>query len=80
MGEKFPVITGKDLLDSLLKQGCELKRVKGSHHVRKSVYNAKMFVIPVHSNENLDRGTLRSILGQAGINAESFIELWEERK
>jgi predicted RNA binding protein YcfA (HicA-like mRNA interferase family) len=79
MGDKFPVITGKDLIDFLLKHGCELKRVKGSHHVLKSVYNNKIFVIPVHSNEDLDRGTLRSILRQVGIDVESFIDLWKER-
>lgn len=76
MGEKFPVITGKDLLDFLIKQGCELKRVKGSHHVVKSIYNQKMFVIPVHSNEDLDRGTLRSILRQVGLGSDDFNTMW----
>lgn len=46
MGEKLPVVSGKDLLDFYLKCGCELKRIKGSHHVIKSIYNESMFVIP----------------------------------
>ncbi len=56
MGEKLPVISGKDLLQFYISMGCELKRVKGSHHVIKSIYNDSMFVIPVHTNEELDRG------------------------
>jgi predicted RNA binding protein YcfA (HicA-like mRNA interferase family) len=37
MGEKLPVISGKELLQFYIKMGCELKRVKGSHHVIKSI-------------------------------------------
>jgi len=33
MGKKLPVIMGKELLGFYLKISCELKRVKGSHHV-----------------------------------------------
>lgn len=44
MGEKLPIISGKELLQFYIKMGCELKRVKGSHHVIKSIYNDSMFV------------------------------------
>lgn len=64
MGEELPVITGKELLQFYIKVGCELKRIKGSHHVLKIVYNNSMFVIPVHANEELDRGLLRAIVRQ----------------
>lgn len=36
MGEKLPVITCKEALDFFINHGCELKRIKGSHHVLKS--------------------------------------------
>ena len=79
MGEKLPVISGKDLLIFYIKMGCELKRVKGSHHVLKSIYNDQMFVIPVHSNEELDRGTLRVIIRQSGLDIDRFILIWEQK-
>lgn len=78
MGERLPVISGKDLLSFYLKMGCELKRVKGSHHVIKSIFNGQMFVIPIHSNEELDRGTLRVIIRQSGMDIEHFITLWNQ--
>ena len=79
MGDKFPTIKGKELVDFLAKQGCEIKRIKGSHYVLKSAFNNKMIVIPVHSSEELDRGTLRSIIRQAGIDIDDFVDLWKER-
>lgn len=79
MGEKLPVISGKDLLQFYIRMGCELKRVKGSHHVIKSIYNDSMFVIPVHANEELDRGLLRAIIRQSGLEVDRFKELWGNR-
>lgn len=79
MGKKLPVISGKDLLNFYIEIGCELKRIKGSHHVIKSIYNESMFVIPVHSNEKLDRGLLRAIIRQSGLEVDDFIELWKDR-
>ena len=79
MCEKLPVISGKDLLNFYLKCGCELKRVKGSHHVLKSIYNGSMFVIPVHSNEEIDRGLLKAIIRQSGIELEQFTLLWKNK-
>jgi predicted RNA binding protein YcfA (HicA-like mRNA interferase family) len=79
MGEKLPVISGKDLLNFYLKCGCELKRVKGGHHVLQSIYNGSMFVIPVHSNEEIDRGLLKAIIRQSGIEVEQFALLWKNK-
>ena len=79
MGEKLPVISGKDLLQFYIRMGCELKRVKGSHHVIKSIYNDSMFVILVHANEELDRGLLRAIIRQSGLEVDRFKELWGNR-
>jgi predicted RNA binding protein YcfA (HicA-like mRNA interferase family) len=79
MTERLPVISGKDLLQFYIKMGCELKRVKGSHHVLKSIYNGSMFVIPVHANEEIDRGLLRAIVRQSGLEIGHFVELWKGR-
>lgn len=79
MGEKLPVVSGKDLLDFYIKLGFELKRIKGSHHVLKSGVNGRMFVIPIHSNEDLDRGTLKGIIQQSGLKYDEFLKLWSEK-
>lgn len=78
MSERLPVVPSKDALDFFVKLGCEVKRAKGSHLVLKSCFNGMIFVIPVHANEDLDRGTLKSILQQAGLGADKFIELWQQ--
>ncbi len=79
MSKKLPVISGKDLLNFYIRKGCELKRIKGSHYVIKSIYNESMFVIPVHAKENLDRGLLKAIIRQSGLDVNDFIELWMDR-
>lgn len=79
MGERLPVVTGKGLLEFYIKLGFELKRVKGSHHVLKSKLNSKMFVIPIHTNEDLDRGTLKGIIQQSGLKYDEFLKLWSEK-
>lgn len=75
MGEKLPVISGKDLVKFFLKNGCELKRVKGSHHVILSKLNNQIFVVPVHSNEKIDRGLLKAIIKQSGLDMDQFIDM-----
>lgn len=78
MAEKLPVIKGKDLIKFFLKYGCEEKRIKGSHHVMLSKFNNHIFVIPVHSDEEIDRGLLRAIIRQAGLDIEQFIRMWKD--
>ena len=77
MPDKMPSVSGKKLLDYYLKQGSELKRIKGSHHVIKSSFNQKIFVIPIHKNEDLDRGTLHAILTQSGVDIEYFLKTYK---
>lgn len=78
MGEKLPVISGKDLVKLFLKYGCELKRVKGSHHIILSKFNNQIFVVPVHSNEEIDRGLLKVIIKQSGLDIDQFIDMQKE--
>jgi predicted RNA binding protein YcfA (HicA-like mRNA interferase family) len=79
MGEKLPIVSGKDLLHFYLKNGCELKRVKESHHVVQSSFNGGIFVIPIHSNEELDRGLLRAIIRQSGLEVDEFTLMWKKK-
>lgn len=78
MREKLPAISGKDLIKFFLKYGCELKRVKGSHHVILSKFNNQIFVVPAHSNEEIDRGLLKAIIKQSGLDIDQFMDMLKE--
>lgn len=58
-------ISGKKMLKWALKNGWYLERVKGSHHILKK--DGKTVVVPVHGNEDLDKGIERSLKKQLGM-------------
>lgn len=54
----------KDLYKLLLKDGWELKRVRGSHHTLKK--GNKIETIPIH-NKDVPKGLLNAIVKNTGI-------------
>jgi predicted RNA binding protein YcfA (HicA-like mRNA interferase family) len=64
---KTPVLTSKELIRMLLSNGFVLDRVKGSHHIYLQPELKRRMVVPMHKSD-LPRGTLLSILKQAGID------------
>ena len=54
----------KDLLKLVKKNGWELKRINGSHHILQK--NEKTIIIPVHGKD-IPTGLLNKILKQAGL-------------
>ena len=65
-------ISARDCISALQKAGFEIARQKGSHiTLRKGSYTP---VDPNHSG-NLKPGTLRSIIRQAGLTVDEFLEL-----
>jgi len=69
----LPVISGRECTRALEKAGFHFQRQKGSHIslLREDPY--AQIVVPDH--KELDRGTLRSIIRQAGLSVEDFISL-----
>ena len=65
-------VSGKTLCKIVERNGWHLKRVAGSHHiyVKKSV--DAILSIPVHSNRDLPKGTLKSIMKDAGLTEEDL--------
>ena len=49
-----------------------LKRITGSHHIYTKQDVAAILSIPVHSNQDLPIGTLKSIMKDAGITEEDL--------
>ena len=72
---RLPRITGKEALTALISTGFTLVKVRGSHHYLLNPTKAGLVTIPVHSGEIVPPKTLRSILQQAGLTVDEFIEL-----
>ena len=57
-------MNGKDFIRKLMKDGWELDRVKGSHHIMRK--NGISLVVPVHGKEDLKPGILNNLNKRAG--------------
>ena len=70
---KIPSISGRECVQALEKVGFRFQRQKGSHIslIREEPFS--QVVVPDH--RELDRGTLRAIIRQAGLSVEDFMEL-----
>jgi predicted RNA binding protein YcfA (HicA-like mRNA interferase family) len=66
----LPSISPKDLLKILNKKGFQLDRIKGSHHILKNSDGARV-IVPFHVKD-LPKGTLFSIMRQAGLKKEDL--------
>lgn len=74
---KTPVISGKEVVKVLIKNGFVIRGQKGSHvHLAKTT-NQKTFhvTVPIHGNRSLNPFVLHSIIRQAGYGLEEFIKL-----
>ena len=60
-------ISGKTLCKIVERNGWELKRVTGSHHIYAREGVDVIISIPVHSNRDLPKGTLKSIMKDAEL-------------
>ena len=69
----LPQISGRDCVKALGKAGFYVKRQQGSHIILRRDEPFAQVVVPDH--KNLDRGTLRAIIRQAGLNIDVFLEL-----
>lgn len=54
------------------RNGWELKRVTGSHHIYFKVGVDAILSVPVHGNRDLPIGTLKSIMKDADITEEDL--------
>jgi predicted RNA binding protein YcfA (HicA-like mRNA interferase family) len=70
---KLPQVSGRECISALSKLGFYIKRQKGSHIVLRRDNPFAQVVVPEH--RELDPGTLRGIIRQAGLSVEEFTEL-----
>ena len=73
MGDKYPVLTPREIISKLESFGFRYKSQKGSHiKYIKYVDPKRIVIIPNH--DTVARGTLKSILDRAGIDLEDFLQ------
>ena len=68
---KLPRISGRKCIKMLEKTGFQVLRQRGSHIILRRDFPFAEVVVPDH--RELDRGTLRSIIRQAGLSVDEFV-------
>jgi predicted RNA binding protein YcfA (HicA-like mRNA interferase family) len=72
---KLPSLTPKELVRALERAGFVRWRQKGSHLSLYRERDRKALTIPIHFGKTLPKGTLHTILKQAGLDAEELDRL-----
>ncbi|MCX6804148.1 MAG: type II toxin-antitoxin system HicA family toxin [Candidatus Diapherotrites archaeon] len=74
---KTPRVSGKEILNALLKNGFEVCRQKGSHInlLRKAPEKTYHVTIPIHAGKDINPFVFKSIARQAGLTSEELAEL-----
>jgi len=70
---KLPRISGRECVRALEKKGFYFRRQAGSHIILRRDDPFSQIVVPDH--KELDRGTLRAIVRQAGLGIDEFCKL-----
>jgi predicted RNA binding protein YcfA (HicA-like mRNA interferase family) len=65
---KLPCVSGQKVARALERLGFERRRQRGSHLVMRR--GSDVCVVPMH--REVDQGTLRGVLRQAGVSEEEF--------
>lgn len=72
MGDRLPIISGRDAVGAFSRLGWEVARQRGSHIVLvKSGHNVTLSV-PDHTE--LAKGTLRALIRAAGMTVQEFVD------
>jgi predicted RNA binding protein YcfA (HicA-like mRNA interferase family) len=72
---KLPRLDGNQILRALERGGYRVVRIRGSHYVLRHPVAPRLVVVPVHGSAIVPAGTFRSILRQAELKIEDFLEL-----
>lgn len=71
---KLPSISGREVVRAFEAAGFHVDRIEGSHHVMVKPGHFKVLSVPVHKGTLVKRGTLRSLIRNAGLTVEEFVE------
>jgi predicted RNA binding protein YcfA (HicA-like mRNA interferase family) len=73
--QKLPLVSGQKVVKALNKAGFKIVGRKGSHIRLKKKTPTKTYIVIVPLHREIKRGTLKSILRQAGLTKQEFIKL-----
>lgn len=65
MEDRKMTMTGKDFVRLLKREGWNLDRIEGSHHIM--VKGNKTVSVPVHGSKELGQGLYQALLKQTGL-------------
>ena len=68
---KLPVLSGKECVQILKRHSFEFRRQKGSHIILR--HSSSKIILTVPNHKELDRGTLRAIIRQSGLDLKKFL-------
>ena len=74
MGSKYPVLKDTEIVRRLKKLGYTFKSQKGSHAKYVKITGTHKNTVIVPMNKDTPRGTLQSILEQANLSLEQFMQ------
>ena len=76
MSERLPALRARDVIRALERAGFAISRISGSHcRLIHTTDTARKVTVPLHGSTDLKRGTLRSIIAQAGLTVAEFLAL-----
>jgi len=71
MSDKYPLLAPREIIAALQKIGFVFRSQRGSH----AKYTKPGFVVIIPMHNEVARGTLKSILRQAGLELAEFLKL-----
>jgi predicted RNA binding protein YcfA (HicA-like mRNA interferase family) len=75
MSQRLPSLKPREVLQALRRAGFFVRHVSGSHYILKHPDNpARRVTLPFHTKD-LKRGTLLSIIEEAGLTTDAFMHL-----
>jgi predicted RNA binding protein YcfA (HicA-like mRNA interferase family) len=76
VSERLPAFRARDVIRALERAGFAISRISGSHcRLIHTTDTARKVTVPLHGSTDLKRGTLRSIIAQAGLTVAEFLAL-----
>jgi predicted RNA binding protein YcfA (HicA-like mRNA interferase family) len=75
MKQTLPILRSRQAISALQRAGFVVHRVSGSHYMLKHPDKPMLRVTVPYHNRDLKRGTIQSIVKQAGFTNEEFLKL-----
>ncbi|MGZ4927544.1 MAG: type II toxin-antitoxin system HicA family toxin [Halobacteriota archaeon] len=73
--EKFPLISGSELVKFLESVGFRVTRTRGSH-VRLVAEDGRATTIPIHAHRQLPTGLVHGIIHELKMSRTDFFKMW----